>query len=148
MDSDEKIYDSPVGNVKTHIRQYVETNGHKGHIYRGLPTLLLITRGRKSGKLRRSALIYGREGPNYIIVASNAGAAHHPLWYLNLQAQPEVEIQVGADRLKVRARTVSPEEKLRLWPIMTKIFKTYLLYQRKAGGRKIPVVVLEPIQPA
>jgi len=144
MESHEQIYDSPVGNVKTHIRMYLESNGHKGHIYRGLPTLLIITRGRKSGKLRRSALIYGREGRNYIIVASNGGSPHNPLWYLNLVAQPEAEIQVGADKFTVRARTVSPEEKLRLWPMMTKIFPTYIQYQRKAG-RKIPVVMLEPI---
>jgi deazaflavin-dependent oxidoreductase (nitroreductase family) len=142
MEPQEPIYDSPVGNVKTHIRQYLETNGHKGHIYRGLPTLLLVTRGRKSGKLRRSALIYGRDGANYVIVASNGGSPHNPLWYLNLLKTPEVDVQVGSEKFTARARTISGEEKQRLWQMMVKIFPTYTLYQRKAG-RSIPMVMLE-----
>jgi deazaflavin-dependent oxidoreductase (nitroreductase family) len=67
--------------------------------------LLLTTRGRKSGKLRRTALIFGRDGKNYLLIASKGSAPKHPLWYLNLVANPEVEIQVGADKLKARART-------------------------------------------
>jgi deazaflavin-dependent oxidoreductase (nitroreductase family) len=108
-------------------------------------TLLLTTRGRKTGRLHRTALIFGRDGKNYLLVASKGGAPHHPLWYLNLVANPEVEIQVGAEKLKVRARTASKEEKPRLWKLMAGIFPKYDEYQAKAG-REIPLVILEPIK--
>jgi len=147
MESKEQIYDSPTGWVGDHIRQYVESDGEKGHDWRGMHTLLLTTRGRKSGKLRRTALIYGQDGNNYLIVASNGGADNHPLWYLNLSETPSVQIQVGADTLDAQARTANAEEKPRLWQIMRKIFPTYDSYVTKAGkaGREIPVVVIEPI---
>ncbi len=144
MESEEQIFDSPVGNVKGHIREYVESNGKKGHLWRGLPTLLLTTRGRKTGRLRRTALIYGRDGVNYLLVASNGGARRHPLWYLNLVAHPDAELQVGADRFSARACTATPEEKLRLWQVMIKIFPHYDHYQSKAG-RDIPLVIMTPL---
>ena len=143
MTSNEKVYDSPTGFVKDHIREYVESDGKKGYLWRGVTTLLLTTRGRKSGKLRRTALIFGRDGKNYLVVASKGGAPNHPLWYLNLVANPEVDIQVGAEKLPVRARTATQEEKPRLWKIMAGIFPNYDEYQAKAG-REIPVVILEP----
>ena len=144
MTSNEKVYDSPTGFVKDHIREYVESDGKKGYLWRGVPTLLLTTRGRKSGKLRRTALIFGRDGKNYLLVASKGGAPNHPLWYLNLVDNPEVEIQVGADKLTARARTATKEEKPRLWKLMAEIFPNYNEYQAKAG-REIPLVILEPI---
>ena len=144
MASKEKVFDSPDESVKTHIRAYAESKGEKGHIWRGQPTLLLTTRGRKSGKLRRTALIYGQDGSNYLIVASNGGSHGHPLWYLNLTENPEVEIQVGADKFAARARTASEEEKPRLWKLMAEIFPRYDIYQAKAG-RVIPLVILEPV---
>jgi deazaflavin-dependent oxidoreductase (nitroreductase family) len=107
----EEVFDSPTGWVRSHIQEYVETDGAKGHQWRGYPTLLLTTRGRKSGKLRRTALIYGQDGPNYILVASQGGAPKHPQWYLNLAANPEVALQVGADKLRGRARTATPRGK-------------------------------------
>ena len=114
MTAEEPIFDNPTGWVKKHIQEYVETGGIKGQQWRGMQTLLLITRGRKTGKLRRTALIYGRDGENYLVVASNGGDPHHPSWYLNLADHPEVELQVGADKLAARARTAGPQEKLRL----------------------------------
>ena len=84
MTTAEPIYDSPEKWVRDHIEGYVASDGRQGHHWRGLPTLLLTTRGRKTGKLRRTALIYGQAEDNYLIVASNGGAADHPLWYLNL----------------------------------------------------------------
>jgi deazaflavin-dependent oxidoreductase (nitroreductase family) len=143
MTSNEKVYDSPTGFVKDHIRKYVESDGKKGYLWRGVTTLLLTTRGRKSGKLRRTALIFGRDGKNYLVVASKGGAPNHPLWYLNLVANPEVEIQVGAEKFTAHARTAAQEEKPRLWKIMAGIFPNYDEYQAKAG-REIPVVILEP----
>jgi deazaflavin-dependent oxidoreductase (nitroreductase family) len=120
-----KVFDNPTAWVRSHIRDYVESDGRKGHRWRGLPTLLLTTRGRKSGKLRRTALIYGRDGKNYMLVASSGGAPNHPLWYLNLIESPEVEVQVAADTFAARARTATTKEKPRLWRLMTGIFPHY-----------------------
>jgi deazaflavin-dependent oxidoreductase (nitroreductase family) len=138
------VIDSPVGWVNEHIRGYVESNGEKGHRWRGVDTLLLTTRGRKSGKLRRTALIYGRDGDGYIVVASKGGAKHHPLWYRNLDADPEVQVQVGAEKFKARARTASPKEKPALWETMTAAWPDYDNYQKRTE-REIPVVLLEPV---
>jgi len=143
-----EIFDSPTGWVRDHIRSYVESNGEKGHQWRGVSTLLLTTRGRKSGKARRTALIYGQADGNYLIVASNGGADQHPLWYLNLSATPAVELQVGADKFTAHAHTATAEEKARLWPVMSKLFPNYDAYQEKAGkaGRDIPLVILTPVK--
>jgi deazaflavin-dependent oxidoreductase (nitroreductase family) len=142
--SDEQVFDSPTGWVKSHIKTYVESDGKKGHLWRGLPTLLLTTQGRKSGKLRRTALIYGRDGKNYLLVASNGGDPNHPSWYLNLSANPDVEIQAGTEKFRARARTATAEEKPRLWKNMSGIFPKYDQYQAKAG-REIPLVIVEPV---
>ena len=144
MTSKKQVFDSPTSWVRTHIQEYVESDGRKGHRWRGLPTLLLTTRGRKSGALRRTALIYGREGANYLLVASNGGAQQHPLWYLNLVADPEVELQVGPDKFAARARTATAKEKPYLWRLMTEIFPTYDKYQAKAG-REVPLVIVERV---
>jgi len=141
------IFDSPIVGVRSHIQDYVKSAGEKGHHWRGLPTLLLTTLGRKSGKLRRTALIYGQDGKNYLVVASNGGDPDHPLWYLNLVENAEVELQVGADKFVAHARTATVKEKPLLWPMMTKIFPRYDEYQTEAAkaGRDIPIVVLEPV---
>jgi deazaflavin-dependent oxidoreductase (nitroreductase family) len=144
MVSKEKVFDSPTAYVKSHISSYVESDGRDGHLWRGLPTLLLTTRGRKSGNLRRTALIYGRDRKNYLVVASNGGAPKHPLWYLNLVKNPEVEIQVGADKFVARVHTATKKEKPRLWKIMSEIFPRYDAYQAKAG-REIPLVIVQPV---
>ena len=148
MASKKEIFDSPKSWVKSHIQEYVESEGQKGHRWRGLPTLLLTTRGRKSGKLRRTALIYGQDGDNYLVVASNGGAPEHPLWYLNLSDDPAVEVQVGAEKFSALARTATPKEKPRLWRLMNKIYPQYARYQERAAKvkRRIPVVILEPLR--
>jgi deazaflavin-dependent oxidoreductase (nitroreductase family) len=138
------ITDSPVGWVAKHINRYVESDGKDGQKYQGVQSLLLTTRGRKSGKLYRTALYYGQDGDRYLLVPSNGGSDEHPSWYLNLTATPEVEVQVGAEKFKARARIATPEEKPTLWAIMTKIFSRYDTYQKKAD-REIPVVILERI---
>lgn len=137
----DEVYDSPTGWVAQHIRSYVDTDGRSGHLWRGVPTLLLTTQGRKSGKWRRTALIYGQDGEDYIVVASRGGHAQHPSWYLNLRANPEVQVQVEADQFTARARTASAEEKARLWPLMVSIWPAYDDYQEKTA-REIPVVIL------
>lgn len=140
----EPVSDSPTEWVRSHIQKYVETGGEEGYLFRGAPILLLTTRGRKSGQLRRTALIFGRDSANYLIVASKGGAPEHPNWYLNLNGNPEVEIQVKAQVIKARARTANPEEKARLWPVMTAVYAPYDEYQA-ATQRDIPLVILEPI---
>ncbi|MEU6079344.1 nitroreductase family deazaflavin-dependent oxidoreductase [Streptomyces sp. NPDC047108] len=139
---DEEVLDSPTAWVARHIRTYVESGGTKGHTFHGMPTLLLTTRGRKSGKLRRTALIYGRDAERFLLVASNGGASHDPAWYLNLQEHPEVTVQAGAETFTGRARTASAAEKPDLWRRMAAIFPQYDSYQDKAG-RDIPLVIVE-----
>lgn len=147
MASKQEIIDSPTGWVKSHIKDYVETDGKKGHRWRGYPTLLLTTRGRRSGKLRRTALIYGQDKGRYLVVASNGGASKHPLWYFNLRDHPEVEVQVGAEKFRARARAANAREKPRLWRLMNDVYPTYDKYQERASKaeRVIPVIILEPI---
>ncbi|MEV6372477.1 nitroreductase family deazaflavin-dependent oxidoreductase [Micromonospora sp. WP24] len=145
MTASEGVLNSPTSWVASHIQRYLETDGVDGHEWRpGVFTLLLTTRGRHSGKLRRTALIYGRDGENYLIVASQGGAPQHPAWYLNLLSEPQVEVQVGAERFTARARTATAEERPRVWPTMSKIWPAYDEYQTKTE-REIPVVVLERV---
>jgi deazaflavin-dependent oxidoreductase (nitroreductase family) len=141
---EEEILDSPTGWVAKHIRRYVETDGLQGQMYNGRPALLLTTRGRRSGKLRRTALFYGQDGDRYLLVASNGGAPKHPAWYHNLVDHPEVEIQVGPETFTARARTATAEEKPALWQRMVALFPLYATYQAKAG-REIPVVIVERV---
>jgi deazaflavin-dependent oxidoreductase (nitroreductase family) len=138
----EQVYDSPRGWVGRHVREYVETDGRKGHRWSGVDTLLLTTRGRKTGKLRRTALIYGRDGDRYLVVASSGGSRSHPSWYPNLSANPEVHVQVGADRFDARAVTASLKERPRAWGLMATIWPEYDRYQKRTA-REIPVVVIE-----
>jgi deazaflavin-dependent oxidoreductase (nitroreductase family) len=127
-----------------HIRRYQETGGEVGYLWNGVPTLLLTTTGRKSGDPRTSALIFGQDGDDYLIIASMGGASRHPQWYLNLTAHPEAEVQVRAEHVRVVARTaVSPDERERLWEIMAGVWPNYHVYQARTE-REIPVVVLSP----
>jgi deazaflavin-dependent oxidoreductase (nitroreductase family) len=142
MGRQEQVFDSPAGWVARHIRRYVESDGRRGHKWGGKDALLLTTRGRRSGKLRRTALIYGTDGDRYLLVASNGGAAKHPSWYLNLVEHPEVQLQVGADTFAARARTATTEEKPRLWRLMAAILPQYDSYQKRTR-RDIPVVIVE-----
>jgi deazaflavin-dependent oxidoreductase (nitroreductase family) len=141
---DEKVLDSPTGWVAQHIRNYVESDGREGHLYQGIPALLLTTRGRRSGTLRRTALFYGEDGDRYLVVASNGGAAHHPAWYLNLVARPEVQVQVGPETFGARARAATAEERPRLWRQMAAVFPMYDTFQAKTD-REIPVVIVERV---
>lgn len=135
------IKDSPTGWVREHIESYVSTAGRDGHLWRGAPTLLLTTTGRKTGERRRTPLIYGRDGDDYVIVASYGGAPTHPAWYLNLDADPEVEVQVGEEVFRAKARTAGPQERARLWPELAAVWPAYDEYQARTD-REIPLVIL------
>ena len=128
--------------VLDHLRRYVETDGKDGHIWKDVPTLLLTTIGRMSGKPYTTPLIYGRDGDRYLVVASKGGHDHHPEWYLNLVTQPEVKIQVASEHFSVRARTAGSKEKQKLWDLMAQIWPAYNDYQSRTS-REIPVVILE-----
>ncbi|WP_073260224.1 nitroreductase/quinone reductase family protein [Cryptosporangium aurantiacum] len=141
MTENDQITDSPTGWVAKHVRSYLDTDGRVGHNYHGSPTLLLTTRGRRTGALRRTALIYGRDGENYLLVASNGGADRHPAWYLNLTADPAVTVQVGSEVFAATARTADAAEKAALWERMTEVFPRYDLYRTKTE-RDLPLVIL------
>jgi deazaflavin-dependent oxidoreductase (nitroreductase family) len=138
-----EVHDSPSSWVAEHIQKYVETDGEQGHIWNGVPTLLLTTKGRKTGELRRTALIYGKHGSSYLVVASKGGADDAPAWYLNLSANPEVQVQIGPEVFTAQARTATEDEKPELWSKMADIWPAYDEYQTKTQ-RPIPVVVLDP----
>ena len=130
--------------MQDHVRRYRETDGEEGHIFNGVPALLLTTRGRKSGEPRQVAVFYGQRGEDYIVVASMGGSDVDPGWYKNLLVDPEAEIQVGAKRMRVRARIAGPEERAELWVRMTEVHPSYDDYQA-ATKREIPVAVLEVV---
>jgi deazaflavin-dependent oxidoreductase (nitroreductase family) len=109
----------------------------------GLGTLFLLSRGRKTGTIRRNGLYYLEDGPNLVVVASNAGDGADPQWWLNLQATPDAEAALGTRRIPVRARAATADEAARLWPRLDAGNPEYATY-RARSGRPIPIVVLEP----
>lgn len=134
--------DSPVGWVNDHIKQYVESGGAEGHDWRGTTTLLLTTTGRKTGTQHRTALIYRAVGDTFVVVASKGGAPKHPAWFLNLEANPDVRVQVKDQEFAGRARVAVGAEREGLWPLMVEVWPDYANYQKKTD-RQIPVIVIE-----
>jgi deazaflavin-dependent oxidoreductase (nitroreductase family) len=136
--------------IKDHLERYLATDGEDGYLWDAslgggtgmIPTLLLTTTGRKSGRELMLPLIFGRSGDEYVVVASKGGAPEHPAWYLNLQANPNVKVQVKADKFNARARTANAQERTALWPKMVEIYAPYADYQKKTD-RQIPVVILQ-----
>lgn len=129
--------------VAEHLRRYVASDGADGHEWRGVRTLLLTTRGRRSGRLRRTPLIYGRDTESYVVVASKGGTPEHPAWYLNLREDPTVTIQVGEHVMTATARTAGAGERATLFERMAEIWPDYRHYQERTT-REIPVVLLSP----
>ena len=137
--------------IADHLQRYLDTDGADGHLWDSapvggpgpIPTLLLTTTGRRSGKPIVMPLIYGETGGNYVVVASKGGAPKHPGWYLNLAAHKDVEVQILARRFRATARTASGAERAALWKQMAAIYPPYNDYQARTD-REIPVVVLEP----
>lgn len=127
-----------------HVKRYLETDGEEGHDWQGTTVAILTTKGRKSGQPRSTPLIYQPYGDAYLVVASKGGADKHPSWYLNLQANPEVEFQIKGDRFKARARTATPGERPDMWRTMTATWPAYDEYATKTD-REIPVVVIERV---
>jgi len=114
-----------------------------GRFLRGAPVMLLTTIGRRSGRSRTAPLIYLRSGDDVVVVASKGGMRHHPAWFLNLEANPDVTVQIGRERRRLRARRATDAEKAELWPRLTAIYRDYDDYQARTQ-RNIPVVILSP----
>jgi deazaflavin-dependent oxidoreductase (nitroreductase family) len=158
IDVDETVRELDEGKtpdwIAEHLRLYRESGGAEGHLFDGgtvgepgmLPCLLLTTTGRRSGKKRTSPLVYGTSGDAYIVIGSKGGAETHPWWYLNLSANPVVEVQVAKEVFTARARIATGGERDKLWKQMASAFPFYGKYQRKTR-REIPVVVLEKQPP-
>jgi deazaflavin-dependent oxidoreductase (nitroreductase family) len=126
-----------------HVQRYRETDGEEGYIWRnGTTILLLTTKGRKSGKERTHPLIYRDYGDKYLIVASKGGSDRPPTWLLNIEADPDVEVQIKGERFAAHARIASADEKPDMWRHMAEVWPDYDDYQQKTE-REIPVVVLE-----
>lgn len=133
--------------LRVHERLYKATDGRIGHRLIGVPTLLLRTTGRRSGVTRTNGLVYARDSADYLVVASKGGADQAPAWLLNLEAKPEVEIQIGRKRQKGRCKVVEPSDPdyARLWKIVNENNgDRYTAYQ-KSTSRPIPVVVITPV---
>jgi F420H(2)-dependent quinone reductase len=132
--------------LAVHQLVYEMSGGRIGERVGGSSTLLLRTTGRKTGKVRTAALLYYVDQDRYVVVGSLGGSDTPPAWLLNLQAQPDVEIQVGTRRFQVKARIASSAERGRLWPVMTKRWPQYSRYQSQTR-REIPLVLLAPSSP-
>ena len=132
--------------LRIHEAVYKATDGRIGHRTIGVPTLLLRTTGRRSGQPRTNALVYARDGSDYLVVASNGGADRPPAWLHNLKANAEVGIQVARERRNARARVIEPSDPdyERLWRIVNdNNHDRYTAYQRQTS-RPIPVIAVTP----
>ena len=132
--------------LKVHERIYKASGGRIGHRMIGVPTLLLRTTGRRTGQTRTNALVYARDGDDYLVVASNGGADKSPAWLHNLKANPDVEVQIVRETRKGAARAIEPSD-----PDYARLFKIvndnnhdrYTAYQKQTS-RPIPVVAITP----
>ncbi len=125
-----------------HVRVYRETGGERGYHWRGATILLLTTTGRKSGEPRTMPLIHRTDGDRWVVVASKGGWQHDPIWFRNLEADPNADIEVLGEKVPVRAYVAEGEERERLWKLMNEDWPAYDSYQANTE-RQIPVVVLE-----
>lgn len=134
---------SPAQWVREQVEEYEASGGHEGTTLRGMPVVILTTRGAKSGKIRKSPLMRVEHDGTYAAVASMGGAPRHPVWYHNVVADPRVELQDGTVRQDMTAREVTGTEKALWWGRAVEAFPDYDDYQKKTD-RQIPVFVLEP----
>jgi deazaflavin-dependent oxidoreductase (nitroreductase family) len=140
--------------VDDHRALYLRSGGTQGHIVdlthagaRGLlPTLLLKTRGRRSGRSLIVPLIYGVFGDEWVVVGSKGGAREHPAWFLNLEAEPETAFQVATQAFRAHWRLAEGDERAQVWRYMSHLYPPYETYLEAAGGRAIPLVMLRPAE--
>ncbi len=134
---------SPTTWVREQVELIESSGGTQGTTMRGMPVILLTTRGAKSGKLRKTPLMRVEHDGQYAVVASLGGAPKHPVWYYNVLADPEVELRDGTVRQDMTAREITGEEKALWWRRAVEAFPDYAEYQTKTD-REIPVFVLSP----
>jgi deazaflavin-dependent oxidoreductase (nitroreductase family) len=134
---------SPNQYVRDQVEAYESSGGAEGSTLQGKPVIILTSKGAKSGKIRKTPLMRVEHGGKYAVVASLAGAPTHPVWYYNLRANPQVELQDGAVRRTYTAREVTGDEKALWWKRAIEVWPDYDDYQSKTD-RQIPVFVLEP----
>lgn len=135
--------------ARAQVRAFRLTNGRVGGLWRvgagfrkPVPTLLLEHRGRKSGKLFTTPLLYMRSGDDLVIVGSQGGLPRHPQWYFNLEAHPETVVHLrGRRAVPVLARTATSAERAALWPRLVDLYADFAKYQAWTD-REIPVVIL------
>ncbi|MEV0088369.1 nitroreductase family deazaflavin-dependent oxidoreductase [Saccharopolyspora sp. NPDC050642] len=134
---------SPTEWVRNQVEEYEGSGGTRGTTLRGLPVIVLTTKGNKSGKLRKTPLMRVEHDGSYAAVASLGGAPKHPVWYYNVLSNPTVELQDGPTRRDYVAREVTGDEKALWWSRAVAAYPDYADYQEKTS-REIPVFVLEP----
>ena len=135
---------SPEAWVRDQVDKIESSGGTEGTTLRGLPVIVLTTKGAKSGKLRKTPLMRVEHDGAYAAVASLGGAPKHPVWYFNVQSEPLVELQDGPAKGDYRAREVTGEEKAAWWERAVAAYPDYADYQAKTD-REIPVFVLDPV---
>ena len=129
---------------RLHTRLYRLSGGRIGHRAGSLTNLLLTTTGRKSGEKRCCPVAYFEDGDRFVMIASNGGNEKHPVWYLNLKAQPRATIDVGPKRIEVVASTAQGDERARLWSAAVRGNSQFAVYE-SITSREIPVVILTPV---
>jgi deazaflavin-dependent oxidoreductase (nitroreductase family) len=121
------------------------SKGRLGGRFRGgAPVLLLTTIGCKSGQRRTAPVLYLADGDRFVVVASKGGFSTHPLWYRNLEGNPNVEVEIGGERRKMTAKRAGDAEKRVLWPKLVAMYHNFDDYQARTR-REIPVVILSPL---
>ncbi|MFI6345842.1 nitroreductase family deazaflavin-dependent oxidoreductase [Streptomyces sp. NPDC050560] len=133
---------SPEQWVRDQVELFESSGGREGNTMRGMPVIVLTTRGARSGKIRKTPLMRVEHEGAYAVVASKGGAPRHPVWYYNVAADPRVELQDGAVRQDMTAREVQGEERDLWWARAVEAYPDYADYQTKTD-RQIPVFVLE-----
>ena len=134
---------SPSGYVAKQVEQFEASGGREGNTMRGVPVIILWTRGRDTGNVRKTPLMRVRDGDRYAVVASKGGAPDHPVWYGNLLADPNVSLQDGDEVRDYIAREATGEEKVEWWRKAVEVWPDYDAYQAKTD-REIPLIILEP----
>ena len=129
--------------ARAHIWVYHRTNGRVGAKLLWFPAALITTTGRRSGQPRTTPMLYLDDGDRVILPASFGGRDTNPAWYLNLESNPEVHVQIGSRHLDLRARDATEDERKVYWPRLIKMYPPYRGY-REAADRVIPMVVCEP----
>ena len=136
---------SPIAYVSEQVSLYESTGGEQGWAMEGQPCVILTTKGRRSGNLRKTPLMRVALRDQYVVVASMGGSPKHPEWYLNLVDEPRVMLQDGPEIQDYIAHTATKQEKTEWWPHAIAVWPAYEAYQAKTN-RDIPFVILDPVK--